>query len=209
MNGLSIWHYLIIIAVLALIGFVIYSAFKARKNNDLKGIYGWLLFFVIILGVTAISLPAQVYSEYSKVFLDYPELRAHDEFQIAYQFELAIAWLQSAIFLYLIYILKTKKIAGTIKTVITGIWIAGLGCGALNIALIMIFTPNLFPFIVQSIPAFIISPIVFGTVWTLYFKKSRRVKNTYPSLVFEPPKASYGEGATFIDNEVKDYTKKH
>lgn len=205
MGVLSIWHYVIIIAVLTFVGFVIYSAFKVRKS-ELKGIYGWLLFFVIIIAFTALSLPVQVYSEYSKILSEYPELRAHGELQAAYQLELAIAWFQSAIFVYLIYILKTKKIAGTIKTVITGIWIAGLGCGIMNIALIMIFAPSLFPLIIEIIPTLILSPIVFGIVWTLYFKKSRRVKNTYPEIVGSSPIAIDRETA-YIDNEVKDYTK--
>lgn len=76
----------------------------------------------------------------------------------------------------------------------------------MNIALIKIFTPSLFPLITEIIPTLILSPIVFGTVWTLYFKKSRRVKNTYPDIVGGSPIAIDRETA-HTHNEVKDYTK--
>lgn len=106
------WHYAAIVVVLALAGFIISSTFKVRKNNDLKGIYGWLLFFVIKLSLIVIVAPAGVYSEYYKAFDDNPELKNLVEFQNLYKISQIIAWLQPLISLYMIYILKTKKSLG-------------------------------------------------------------------------------------------------
>lgn len=108
--------------------------------------------------------------------------------------------------LYDLY-LKDKKIAGTIRTVVIGVWALGLGSNVLLTLSVYLMAPNSAVHMTDFFLNSIIQGLVYSVIWSLYFKRSRRVKNTYPSLIVESSSASYGEGVTFIDNEVRDYTK--
>ncbi len=49
MLSLSIWHWLILLFIVAGIGGVIYTAYRTsrRKNGELKGFGGWLILLAI------------------------------------------------------------------------------------------------------------------------------------------------------------------
>lgn len=173
-----------IIAVLILIGLCgVYLTVRANRRYGLKGVYGWLLFFVLILAFTAYRVPLQTFVLYGLLRYASPALETLDNMHMLYKLQMALAWLESVICVYLIYILLTKKVARTIKTVILGIWIGSIGVGLLQTAILMIFSITLSALALPNVLWTMFFELGFCVVWTLYFQKSKRVKNTYPEMV--------------------------
>lgn len=164
---------------------MIYFARKTTKaNNGIpKGIYGWLLFFVLTLMFAGFNSVLSVYREFADTMSAYPVLKQHKEYQLLYKIALSTAWIQAGICLYLVYILKTKKVEGTIKKVIYGIWVVGLGVHTTMYLISQIVVPSLVELDPQLIKDLFIQPFIYALFWTFYLKKSKRVKNTYPSLI--------------------------
>lgn len=185
----SYWYFFLSCVVVLIALVVLYRFYWVRKmaSDNPKGIRGWLMFFVIILGLIAIMAPLTTYQGYQKTLLLLPALKFHEDVHRAYYLELCVSGFQSLVCAYLIYILITKKIAPTIKTVITGIWLVSFWSNAVYAVLYYVVAPNLFPHVIlRSLWVLLLPPIIFSIVWTLYFLKSKRVKNTYPSVTVVP-----------------------
>ncbi len=185
MDGLTIWHYLPQLVLILIIGLMIYFARKTTKaNNGIpKGIYGWLLFFVLTLIFAGFNAVLSAYREFANLMSIYPDIKYHKEFQLLYKMPLFTAWVQAGICLYLVYILKTKKAEGTIKKVICGIWAVGLGVNTMMYIILLIALPDFVSLDAQVMKDAFIQPFIYALFWTFYLKKSKRVKNTYPSLI--------------------------
>lgn len=140
---------------------------KEGGNKALKGIGGWLLFFVIWIGIGVVYSPIDMVSSYTSPLFDV---------NVVWILASVISWLLSLSVFILIF---TKKI-WVPKYIITIIWIQFfLSLKSLSG---ISFNPTLLAETMAVLIGIIIGLVfvlVLAIVWTLYFVKSQRVKNTF------------------------------
>jgi hypothetical protein len=151
----------------------------ANADRDLVGIGGWLAFFVFILAL--LSPLALVGSLYLNMFADtetaavigpsWGALQAAES--VATACFVALAWFMA----YRLVYVRNRK---TVRIVIAGLWLLGIG-GVLVDGLLVIVVGGLaFDAVAGAVAAELVRPLISATLWTAYFLISKRVFNTYP-----------------------------
>lgn len=168
--------------------FIHFARKNIKENNGQPiGIYGWLLFFVLSLVVMIPTGLVQLWLEFS----DYPDLQSIFEEDLSvlalYIAGFVVAVVHIINVSYLLYILVYKKEAQTVKTTITLLWLVAFGLSFI----FYIFVASWVYFLVDDYSLFldkelikesVTSPLIFVIFWSLYFKRSKRVKNTYKTI---------------------------
>ena len=145
-------------------------------DRTLVGIGGWLAFFVIIMAVftplaTVLNLVELTQPGTAAVFGD--RLGAIMGFEIA----LGLANVLGAWFL--VWRLVKVERWQTVRIVIAGIWILGVGLAVVELLLLSFVGGIGTEIVIQGGAIVVIRPVIFATLWTAYFLKSERVANTY------------------------------
>ena len=147
-------------------------------DRALVGEGGWLAFFVITLAVitplsmtvgTAISLygdPA-VGAAYGDRWIALQ----------AYYWVLSLAVCASAWFMT--WRLIKVKVRRTVRIVIAGIWLIGVGYLVLEGLGLWLIGGISFDLALPGVAPALPGRCIYGTIWTAYFLRSRRVANTY------------------------------
>ena len=145
-------------------------------DRTLVGIGGWLAFFIIIMAVftplaTVLNLVELTQPGTAAVFGD--RLGAIMGFEIA----LGLANVLGAWFL--VWRLVKVERWQTVRIVIAGIWILGVGLAVVELLLLSFVGGIGTEIVIQGGAIVVIRPVIFATLWTAYFLKSERVANTY------------------------------
>lgn len=138
------------------------------------GVGGWLLFFMVILVLSAIR-SAGAYMEASEA------ARTHATWilETPYLTMLQIITCTSvACFLGAYFLLLRVKLRSTINRVIAAIWIAGPLAALADTFCAHLWIPQLGSVWSQNAGP-IAGGVIFAIIWTAYLLKSRRVSNTY------------------------------
>jgi hypothetical protein len=80
---------------------------------------------------------------------------------------------------FLVWRLMKVESWQTVRIVIAGIWILGLGISALDILLAAWFSGFRIIDVAAATAQDLIRSLIFAVVWTAYFLRSERVANTY------------------------------
>ncbi len=148
-------------------------------NEELRGVKGWLLTYVIIMAVvsplvSALLVIRELNSGAVAMLPDIPEVTALKTLAwglVAFDALIGwfVAWRLVTIHNWLsvqlaIGAMWFAAIAGTIGSIVGLSWITGAGAGEVLAA---------------SGPGELIRPFIFCLIWTTYLLKSERVANTY------------------------------
>jgi hypothetical protein len=157
------------------------NGFAAKHSSPLalKGIGGWLMFFMITLVLSALRGIGEFSNLQDQIYLTNPELFTHTEFQSYMQLLQAFTWIAAAIFIATCFSLYKFRNWSTVKSTIIAIWIAG--------PIIATVASFAMPFMISgatnNISSEDVIPLVgayfYALIWTAYLLKSKRVKNTY------------------------------
>jgi hypothetical protein len=150
----------------------------AEEREGPVGIGGWLLFFLIALGVIT---PGTVLISFLSVYADPSIAAAYGDKWPSLQIA---EWVFIATFCagawFLVWRLVNVRRWSTVRLVIPSLWVLAVGGLFAESALISWIAKIPFETMMGGITAEDIRPFVFCTVWTLYFNISKRVRNTYP-----------------------------
>jgi hypothetical protein len=149
-------------------------------KKALKGIGGWLLFFINSLAISTIIHPLsyEMESYNNSLYIIYGNLMGLEDFPMFLTMIKCLAWLSSLLEIYIIFILIKHQKKETIRTVIILLWSMNLTFPVLQLIILpqLIFgqtgLSNMHLYVLAS-------SLIPASIWTLYFTKSRRIKNTY------------------------------
>jgi hypothetical protein len=151
----------------------------AHDDRHLAGIGGWLAFFwisITFLGPLSLiaSMSGQLYGDetVAAAFGDkWPMVQAGEWFLAA--LSVAGMW-------FLSWRLMKVETWKTVKIVIAGLWIIGMGGPLLEVLLIGATGLVDAGTLGKTLGEELVRPLIASTIWTAYFLRSRRVRNTYP-----------------------------
>lgn len=81
---------------------------------------------------------------------------------------------------FVAYRLMKVQVWRSVQLTVAGIWILGLGLTVCDLILVSVVAGIDIVELAAASTRELGRPLVFGTVWTAYFLRSRRVANTYP-----------------------------
>jgi hypothetical protein len=150
----------------------------AGENGELRGVGGWLRFFVIVIGVisplqmvvmTAINLyrDPQVAAAYGDLW---PMLQAAEWSIVAAA--ILGCW-------FMVWRLVRRRVRKTVWITIAGIWLLVLGTQLADLLAVSLIAAIPFGELAAAMAGGMAKSIGFGVVWTSYFLVSKRVANTY------------------------------
>lgn len=162
---------------------------EGAQRKDVKGVMqgpvgvgGWLMFFSVIMVARALAGYGNVYG----ALKDIERSLASSSIQLARWGEFKFAFLSlfaASTFMSLlaVYWLFKRKNPTTVRAVIVVLWVTGPLVEILS-ALILSFYFGSY-FVTQNIVGSLVGGVagssIFAGFWTLYFLKSKRVRNTY------------------------------
>lgn len=177
-NNLTIWHGLLAFIFVGLVFFICVRT--AHKKPD-QGVAGWLLFFLITLGLAVLNITNAFYQIGT---LEQPTLSANplwlDNLIILLK---ALILIYMAVRLTTIYILATSQRKTTTPWAILLLWIGTaipIFCFLLPFFMLASNAGiTLSPKEIAHIASYACIGLPYAIVWTFYLLKSKRVKNTY------------------------------
>jgi hypothetical protein len=144
-------------------------------DDELKGVKGWLLVFVLIMAVISPLINAFMLS---RSFNALPQLG--EIFPEVVRFEWILVGILTLIGWFVAWRLVAIHNWMSVRIAIAGIWIGGLGLSAVEFFGVSYFTGVSSDLLISGTsPAQFIRPVIFGVIWTAYLLKSERVENTY------------------------------
>lgn len=148
-------------------------------DDELRGVKGWLLAFVIIIAIVspawgAISVYRELYTGPAAYLPDVPMVQQVKTFFWAtIAVRVAIGWFAA-------YRLLAVHNWLSVQLAIACIWLVGVGGAIVEYAGLTYLTGLSFGDVMaEAGPRGIIQPIGFCLIWTAYLLKSQRVENTY------------------------------
>jgi hypothetical protein len=148
-------------------------------DDELRGVKGWLLVFVIIMavispGISALMVYRELYTGQAAYLPDVPMVASLKTFAWALvAFDALIGW-------FVAYRLVAVHNWLSVQIAIACIWFAGVAGTIAGYFGLMSITGASFGDVMAEVgPGEIIRPFVFCLIWTTYLLKSQRVENTY------------------------------
>ena len=147
-------------------------------DRTLVGVGGWLAFFVISLAV--LTPLAMIGGTAANLYGDSAIAAAYGDRWTALQiFEWALSLLIIALAWYMAWRLMKVEVWQTVRIVIAGIWLLGIGSVILETLGVWLIGGLSLDLALGAIGPELIRPFIYGAIWTTYFLRSRRVANTY------------------------------
>ena len=149
-------------------------------DDELRGVKGWLLTFVIIMAVispvvSVIMVYVELYTGEAAFLPDIPQV---SQLRL---FTWALVAVDAAIGWFAVYRLLAIHNWLSVQITIACVWIGSVGLMIIGLFGVTTITgATVGDLMAQgSGPGAIIQPFIFGLIWTAYLLKSERVKNTY------------------------------
>ena len=148
-------------------------------DDEMRGVKGWLLTFVIIIALvspawSAINVYRELYTGDAAYLPDTPMLS-----QVK-SFGWALIAVRAALGLFAAWRLVMVQNWRSVQIAIVCIWLISLG-GAIAeyVGISTITGASISDLMAENGPRAFLQAIGFGLIWTAYLLKSERVKNTY------------------------------
>jgi Protein of unknown function (DUF2569) len=152
----------------------------AFNDPDGAGVGGWLAFFV--LAMAAFTPLAMVVSTYAGLYGDPGVSLAYpDSWGTIQVFEWTLAAIVVAGCWFIAWRLNYVQVWQTVRITIAGMWILTVGSMLADLVGVALITGIPFAALIgASLGPEMARPLIFSTIWTAYFLRSKRVANTYP-----------------------------
>jgi hypothetical protein len=152
----------------------------ADRNDEIRGIGGWLLLFVLTLGVmTPLSILYILLATFSNGFAN-DQLPAAPGWVTYRAAETLMRCAHLLVCLFLTWRLCKVRTWQTIRLTIALIWMTGVGVALGDVLLIVALLGDPFDRVLYIELGIIVRTLVYATLSTAYLLTSRRVANTYP-----------------------------
>jgi hypothetical protein len=147
-------------------------------GDELRGIAGWLAFFVV---VTAVLTPIGAVLMTAFLLYGDPSVAAGygPKWPAVQLFEWLLTALTVAAAWLIVYRLVRVRTWSSVRITIACIWLTGLGAMLIDIAGIRLIADVPFALLFEGVGPDIVQVVVVDMIWTAYFLRSRRVANTY------------------------------
>lgn len=148
------------------------------QTPELKGVAGWLRFFVIILAVIS---PIRAVVQTATILQIDPAIEDQlgTKWTIYEGFTWSLTAATVAATFYFAYRLIWVQNRSTVRLVIRGLWAVTIGALALDFIVASALWPENITQIDAEYVKGVFQSLVFATIWSLYLTKSQRVANTY------------------------------
>ena len=183
MGNVSIWHWIIVLIVFAIPGWVIYHAIKTSRSENgiiVPGIRGWLFIFAIAVWLS----PLRALTEFIKAIAEHQ--KPGNQFPILTQIDIAISFISFLMMANLLYLFikKSSSFRGFFKIMFAWVFISlplslisavialDLACG------LSINFEQLVASAASEIGAWA-GGLIASLGWLLYVLRSRRVATTF------------------------------
>lgn len=160
-----------------------FSVGDTAMERDLYGFGGWLILFTIGLGI--LTPIVEIVAVYPMLFgadsaLFAPQIENWGTFKAVFIALIVGEW---ALFFYTCYRLIKVYDRATVQLTRIVIWLGAIVLPALGILIMASFIGmpfgDLYAASFAESPIEMIRPLIWATIWTLYFAMSKRVKQTY------------------------------
>jgi hypothetical protein len=150
----------------------------AFNDEGGAGVGGWLAFFLLVI---AVFTPLAMVGGTAVALYQDPAIAAAAGAQWAtlQAFEWSLAALVIAMCWYIAWRLLKVQVWQTVRITIAGLWIVSLGALIADFAGVSLILGMPMGELMQGAGVQAIRPLVFSTLWTAYFLRSKRVANTY------------------------------
>lgn len=148
----------------------------AYNDRALRGIGGWLAFFILTLAVFGpLSNAAAIWGLYAAPA---PPGMA-DRWPLFRAVSAGEAVLSSAIVLFVAWRLYARHNPASVRIAVVGLWVPTLVIAPVSLLLVSAVLRVPLSTVLASGGLALIRPVVYSVIWTLYLLNSRRVANTY------------------------------
>jgi hypothetical protein len=152
----------------------------AYRDNEISGVGGWLMFFVLTLGaftplgiIVAFSL--RLYTGDLQTQLG--ALPGWPAYRVG---ETILGAAHLALTLFLTWRLVAVRQWSSVRIAIVGIWVMGIGVTLVDLLLTVSVLGLNFDAVFGSETISFARAAGYGAIWTTYLLRSERVANTYP-----------------------------
>lgn len=156
-------------------------AAKEGKEAKPAGVAGWLMFLVVSLMILGPFLGAgRMLGEFSQAESQYPQLAQVAIWESYKASSWLLYWVTVGMSVYAGWLLLAKRTAAAVRRVIYILWISGPGLSLVTVMVTYYFLRDGLG--AQEFGAFlggVLGACISATIWTIYLKKSKRVKATY------------------------------
>lgn len=148
----------------------------ANDAGRLVGVKGWLALFVVTLVLTAlVALPVPLAT---KAYTS-PLLTSHPGWGWYMALQWVLALVRAGGFTFVAWLLCERQVPATPRTAILCLWTLALGPALADLVGGTVLL-GIGPAAAATVVGMqLIRPLAFAAVWTLYLRRSRRVRHTY------------------------------
>lgn len=152
----------------------------AYRDDEISGIGGWLMFFVLTLGVfTPLGILSAI--GYRLYLSDLPAKLSPLPGWPAYRIsETILGGAHLAVALFLAWRLVAIRQWSSVRMTIIGIWAMGIGVTLADFALTVWVLGANSDSVLGTEMLSLVRAAGYGAIWTAYLLRSERVANTYP-----------------------------
>lgn len=149
----------------------------AYDDSDLRGVGGWLAFFIIVL---AIFTPIRVVVTTAGIYAD-PQiaLAFGDLWGLALAIELGLAALSILIAWFAAWRLNSVHVWRSVRIAIAAIWTLAVPLTLIEFTAVSLLLGVPISAIAAEAGTDVVRGLIFCAIWTAYLLRSRRVANTY------------------------------
>lgn len=148
-------------------------------GDELRGVGGWLGFFVVVIAI--LSPLRLLVTGMNNLYGDPAVAAAYgNAWPILEAAEWAIMAIVLAGFWFITWRLLKVHNWRTVRITIAGIWLLAIGSLFIELLAVSLIAGIPVSDVSAGMTADMIQPLIFCTIWTAYFLRSKRVANTYP-----------------------------
>jgi hypothetical protein len=152
----------------------------AYNDDEISGVGGWLMFFVLTLGVfTPLAILYLLFGNLYSAGLSarLGSIPGWPAYRLA---ETIVCVLHIAACAFLTWRLCMVRNWNSVRLTIAGIWAMGLGITLIDLLLTVFLLGGAFGAVFAAEMIAIGRGAIYATLWTAYLLRSERVANTYP-----------------------------
>lgn len=156
-----------------------------KSREDLYGVGGWLVFFLITLAVvTPITVLGGTALNISETERLYPGIINHAPWKNYKIVTWAAALTAAGSYCWCGWVMRKQHIPSSVNTAIICMWVVPISVLCVDVIAADYFlkiTPT--EMLGSEALASLVKVFIYATIWTLYLKLSKRVRNTYKPFV--------------------------
>ena len=148
----------------------------AYDRRSLTGIGGWLAFFIITLGLSALASLLLAAMAAVALFGGATAPLGGSAYAVVL---LLLALVRTGGYAFLVWLMNWRQVDTTPRRVIIGLWVLALGLACIDVTAALLLTEVDARSLGYALGVDLVRPLIYAAVWTAYLLRSERVANTY------------------------------